>query len=202
MFVTYKYRYTKYALEDYKVDFLSIFVLAVALAMDAFGVSVTDGIVLKEVKLKNAIKIGFFFGAFQFIMPCIGSFFAEFAMDYIQAIDHWIAFVLLVFLGIKMIVDAKNEEKEVSENPLSFSVLTMMAIATSIDALAAGITIAAVGSPILVPSIIIGIVAFIFSFAGIYIGNKFGDVLAGNAEVVGGVMLILIGIKTLVEHLS
>ncbi len=183
------------------MDFISILVLAVALAMDAFGVSVTDGIVLKEVKLKNAIKIGFFFGAFQFIMPCIGSFLAEFAMGYIQAIDHWIAFALLTFLGVKMIIDAKNEEKEVSENPLSFSVLAMMAIATSIDALAPGITISAVGSPILIPAIIIGIVAFVFSFAGIYIGNKFGDVLAGNAEVIGGIMLILIGIKTLIEHL-
>ncbi len=183
------------------MDFLSVLVLAIALAMDAFGVSVTDGIVLKEVKLRNAIKIGLFFGVFQFIMPCIGSFLAEFAMDYIEAIDHWIAFVLLVFLGVKMIADSRNEEKEVSENPLGFSVLTMMAVATSIDALAAGITIAAVGSPILVPSIIIGIVAFLFSFAGIYIGNKFGDILAGNAEVIGGSMLIIIGVKTLIEHL-
>ncbi len=187
--------------EVFILDFISVFALAVALAMDAFGVSITDGIILKKVKITNAIKIGFFFGAFQFIMPCIGSFLANFAMDYIEAIDHWIAFVLLAFLGIKMIVDAKDEEKEVCENPLAFSVLLMMAIATSIDALAAGITIAAVGTPILVPAIIIGIVAFVFSFAGIYIGSKCGNIFAGKAEIIGGVVLILIGIKTLVEHI-
>ncbi len=187
--------------EAFRLDYISIFVLAVALAMDAFGVSITDGIILKKVKITNAIKIGFFFGLFQFIMPCIGSFLANFAMDYIEAIDHWIAFGLLTFLGIKMIIDARNEEKEVSENPLAFSVLIMMAIATSIDALAAGITIATVGMSVLIPAIIIGVVAFIFSFAGIYIGNKCGNIFEGKAEIIGGIMLILIGIKTLIEHI-
>ena len=183
------------------MDLCSIFILAVALAMDAFGVSVTDGIIVKKVKIQNAIKIGLFFGIFQFIMPCIGSFFAKLAFGYIQAVDHWIAFVLLVFLGAKMIIDAKNDEKEIPENPLGFCVLTVMAIATSIDALAAGITIAAVGTPILMPSVIIGIVAFVFSFAGLYIGSKSGDILGDKAEIIGGIMLIAIGTKTLIEHL-
>ena len=100
-----------------------------------------------------------------------------------------------------MIIEARKEEKEVPKNPLGVSTLFMMAIATSIDALAAGITIAAVGTPILIPPIIIGVVAFVFSFAGLYIGSKSGDILGDKAEILGGLMLICIGIKTLVEHL-
>ena len=184
------------------MDLLSIIFLAVALAMDAFGVSITNGLILKKVRMVQAAKVGLFFGLFQFIMPCIGSFLAFVAHDYIKDIDHWIAFVLLLILGIKMIYDARGEEKELSKNPLQFSVLVMMAIATSIDALAAGITIAAVGTPILMPSVIIGVVAFLFSFCGMYIGAKSGDFIGEKAEVIGGVMLILIGIKTLVEHLA
>lgn len=183
------------------MGFLSILLMAVALAMDAFGVSVTDGIILKRVRFCDALKIGLFFGGFQFVMPCIGSFVAGFAMKYIEAVDHWIAFGLLVFLGVRMIIEARREEKEVPKNPLGIYTLFLMAVATSIDALAAGITIAAVGTPILTPAAIIGIVAFLFSFAGIYIGSKSGDILGEKAEILGGVMLILIGIKTLIEHL-
>lgn len=180
---------------------LSIFILAVALAMDAFGVSVTDGIILKKVRFGDAVRVGLFFGGFQFLMPCIGGFIAGFAMRYIEAVDHWIAFGLLMFLGIRMIIEALKAEKDVPANPLSVSVLFMMAIATSIDALAAGITLAAVGTDILFPSIIIGVIAFVFSFSGLHIGSKFGDILGEKAEILGGVMLIGIGIKTLVEHL-
>ena len=183
------------------MDLLSIIFLAVALAMDAFGVSITNGLIIKKVRIMQAAKVGLFFGLFQFIMPCIGSALACIAHEYIKDIDHWIAFVLLLILGIKMIYDARGEEKELSKNPLQFSVLLMMAIATSIDALAAGITAVAEETSILIPSVIIGIVAFLFSFAGMYIGAKSGDVLGEKAEVIGGVMLILIGIKTLVEHL-
>ena len=183
------------------MDIFSIVFLAIALAMDAFGVSVTDGIIIKKVRISQAVKIGLFFGVFQFIMPCIGSFLAGIAYEYIESIDHWIAFILLLILGIKMIVEARKEEKELSKNPLEFYVLTMMAIATSIDALAAGITIAAVGTPILMPAAIIGVVAFIFSFAGLYIGSRFGDILGEKAEIAGGLMLIFIGVKTLIEHL-
>ena len=180
---------------------ISIFILAVALAMDAFGVSVTDGIILKKIKVKDAVKIGLFFGIFQFLMPCIGSFFAGFALKYIESVDHWIAFGLLLFLGVRMIIEALKEEKEIPQNPLGAKTLTVMAIATSIDALAAGVTIAAVDTPILIPAIIIGVVAFCFSFAGLYIGNKFGDILGEKAEILGGIMLIGIGLKTLLEHL-
>lgn len=184
------------------MDIVSVLILAVALAMDAFGVSITDGIILRKIKVTDALKIGLFFGAFQFIMPCIGSFAASIASDYIETFDHWIAFVLLVFLGVRMIIETWNEEKEIPKNPLALSTLTMMAVATSIDALAAGISMAAVGTPILVPSAIIGIVAFAFSFAGIYIGSKSGDVLGDKAEIAGGIMLIFIGLKTLIEHIN
>lgn len=183
------------------MDIISILFLAIALAMDAFGVSVSDGIILKKIKLRNALKIGMFFGGFQFIMPCIGSFLAGFAMRYISMFDHWIAFGLLMFLGIRMIIEARKEEREIPKDPLGWGTLTIMAIATSIDALAAGITIAAVGTPILMPATIIGAVAFAFSFAGLYIGKRFGDILGEKAEILGGVMLIAIGIKMLLEHL-
>lgn len=170
--------------------------------MDAFGVSITDGLILKKIRLRDAVKIGLFFGGFQFLMPCIGSFVAGFALKYIETIDHWIAFGLLVFLGIRMIVEARKEEKEVPSDPLGDKTLTMMAIATSIDALAAGVTITAAGTEsVLFPAAIIGVVAFAFSFAGLYIGNKFGDVLGEKAEIFGGIMLIFIGTKTLLEHL-
>lgn len=185
-----------------KMDIISILFLAVALAMDAFGVSITDGIIVKNIRIRDAIKIGLFFGGFQFIMPCIGSFLAGFAVNYIKTFDHWIAFGLLVFLGVRMIIEAKKEEKEIPSDPLSLQTLVFMAIATSIDALAAGVTIAAAGTEtVLFPATVIGIVAFVFSFAGLYIGNKFGDILGEKAEVFGGVMLIFIGAKTLLEHL-
>ncbi len=184
------------------MDIISILFLAVALAMDAFGVSITDGIIVKNIRFRDAVKIGLFFGGFQFLMPCIGSFLAGFAVDYIKAFDHWISFGLLLFLGIRMIIEAKKEEKEIPSDPLGLQTLVFMAIATSIDALAAGVTIAAAGTEsVLFPAAVIGVVAFIFSFAGLYIGNKFGDVLGEKAEVFGGIMLIFIGTKTLIEHL-
>lgn len=180
---------------------ISLLFLAVALAMDAFSVSVTDGLVVSNFKITDAIKIGLFFGVFQFIMPCIGNFLASFAASYIESFDHWIAFVLLAFLGIRMIWEAIRGENEIPQNPLKFSTLFLMAIATSIDALAAGVSLAAISAPIIFSSAVIGIVAFIFSFAGMYIGRKFGDILGSKAEIVGGIILILIGTKTLLEHL-
>ncbi|MDD6485121.1 MAG: manganese efflux pump MntP family protein [Clostridiales bacterium] len=185
------------------MELASVCILAVALAMDAFGVSITDGIIVKKIKITDALKIGAFFGIFQFIMPLIGSLLAFVAREYIEAFDHWIAFLLLSFLGVRMIMEAFKKEEEIPKNPLGAGTLFMMAIATSIDALAAGITLQAVGGgiPIWISSLIIGVVAFAFSFAGIFIGSKFGDILGEKAEVLGGAMLIFIGIKTLLEHL-
>lgn len=180
---------------------VSLLFLAAALAMDAFSVSVTDGLVVPGFKITDALKVGLFFGVFQFIMPCIGNFLASFAAAYIEKFDHWIAFGLLAFLGIRMIVEALKNEEEIPKNPLKFTTLFLMAIATSIDALAAGVSLAAVSAPIIFSSAVIGIVAFVFSFAGMFIGRKFGDILGSKAEIIGGIVLILIGTKTLLEHL-
>lgn len=183
------------------MDIISLLFLSVALALDAFSVSVTDGMIVKDFKIRDAVKIGLFFGAFQFIMPCIGNFLTSFAAEYIEQFDHWIAFGLLAFLGVRMIVGSGSKETEVPKNPLKYSTLFLMAIATSIDALAAGISLAAVNAPVIFSSAVIGIVAFIFSFCGMFIGRKSGDILGSKAEIAGGIILIIIGTKTLLEHL-
>lgn len=182
------------------MDILSLLFLAAALAMDAFSAAVTDGMILKKVRFYDALKIGVFFGAFQFLMPCMGNFVSGYATDIVERFDHWIAFVLLGLLGLHMIWESRSEQ-EIQRNPLENSSLFLTAIATSIDALAAGVTLAAVDTPILFSSVIIGITAFLFSFFGVYIGKKFGSFLGSKAEGIGGIILIIIGIKTLVEHL-
>lgn len=185
------------------MDFLSLFFIAVGLAMDAFSVAITDGIVLKKVRWTNAAKVGLFFGGFQFLMPCIGWALGSTFARYMEAFDHWIAFILLGIIGGKMLVEAlgKKEEEVEVHNPLGNKVLTVLAIATSIDALAVGVTFATMNVAILYAACIIGIVAFIFSFAGLYIGNRFGNLFGNKAEIIGGLVLIFIGVKILVEHL-
>ena len=175
------------------MDILSLLFLAAALAMDAFSAAVTDGMIVKKIRFYDAIKVGLFFGVFQFLMPCIGNLVSGFATDIVERFDHWIAFVLLGFLGLHMIWESRTEQ-EIPKNPLKNSSLLLAAIATSIDALAAGVTI-------LFSSAVIGITAFLFSFGGVFIGKKFGGFLGSKAECIGGIILILIGIKTLVEHL-
>lgn len=182
------------------MDLFSLLFLAAALAMDAFSVAVTDGMLIKNIRITGALKIGLFFGGFQFLMPCIGNFISSFAEQYIEQFDHWIVFILLGFLGVRMIIESRSQH-EIPKNPLKTSTLFLMAIATSIDALAAGITLAAVNSPVLLSSMVIGMTAFIFSFSGTFIGKRFGDCLGSKAETIGGIILILIGIKTLIEHL-
>ena len=176
------------------MDILSLLFLAAALAMDAFSAAVTDGMIVKKIRFYDAIKVGLFFGVFQFLMPCIGNLVSGFATDIVERFDHWIAFVLLGFLGLHMIWESRTEQ-EIPKNPLKNSSLLLAAIATSIDALAA------VDTPILFSSAVIGITAFLFSFGGVFIGKKFGGFLGSKAECIGGIILILIGVKTLVEHL-
>lgn len=182
------------------MDILSLLLLAAALAMDAFSAAVTDGMIVKKIRFYDAIKVGLFFGVFQFLMPCIGNLVSGVATDIVERFDHWIAFVLLGFLGLHMIWESRSEQ-EIPKNPLKNSSLLLAAIATSIDALAAGVTLAAVDTPILFSSAVIGITAFLFSFGGVFIGKKFGGFLGSKAECIGGIILISIGIKTLVEHL-
>ena len=185
------------------MDLISLLLIAVGLAMDAFSVAVTDGIILKKPKIYQAAKVGLFFGVFQFIMPCIGYFLGNLFASYIEKFDHWIAFILLAFIGGKMIVESikKGPEEIEYKNPLSNSTLTVLAIATSIDALAVGVTFATISVSLWFSAAIIGIVAFVFSFAGVFLGSKFGDLFGNKAEILGGTVLILIGVKTLVEHL-
>lgn len=188
------------------MDFISVLFIAIGLAMDAFSVSITSGILLKKVKVVNAIKIGLYFGIFQLLMLYCGNLAGSAFSKYISAFDHWIAFVLLSIIGGKMLIDAmgKDEEKETvdEKNPLGNKTLLLLAVATSIDALAVGVSFAAMGvNNILYCSIIVGAVAFIFSYAGIYIGNKCGDLFGNKADILGGIVLIGIGVKILVEHL-
>lgn len=179
---------------------ISLLSLALALAMDAFSVAVTDGMILDKIRIRDAVKVSLYFGTFQFLMPCIGALASSFAYSYIERFDHWIVFGLLTVLGLHMIKESSGE-REIYQNPLNTRILLMMAIATSIDALAAGITLSAVRAPVFFSSCIIGCMAFALSFIGIFLGKRFGDLLGNKAEIAGGILLILIGVKTLIEHL-
>ncbi len=184
------------------MDLISILLIGIGLAMDAFSVSVSDGIILKKPKVYEAGKIALFFGGFQFLMPCIGYLLGSAFARYIEECDHWIAFILLAFIGGKMIYEAVSEkDDEEIKNPLSIATLTVMAIATSIDALAVGVTFATMNVTVLWASSIIGVVTFFISAAGVYIGSKCGNLFGSKAEIVGGLVLCGIGIKILIEHI-
>lgn len=193
------------------MGFIEVLLAAFALAMDAFSVAVTSGIILKKPTNKSAAKIGLFFGGFQFLMPCLGYFLGCVFANLIKSYDHWIAFILLAFIGGKMIWEAVSEkEDEDIKNPLDNKLLVMMAVATSIDALALGVTFAGLGMGIftmtacslslILSAGIIGIVAFILSGLGVHIGAKFGNLFGNKAEILGGLVLIGMGIKILIEH--
>lgn len=176
----------------------STFAIAVGLAMDAFSVSLAGGAALKKDIVKTAVLTGLMFGFFQFAMPVIGWIVGAPISSIINPYGYWIVVALFFFIGGKMIYDAvKGEEEGVSL--IGFKVLTLLAIATSIDALAVGISYGLIGEAILLPSIIIGVVAFAFSFAGVLAGHKLSDVLGSKMEIFGGIVLILIGLKFLVE---
>lgn len=170
--------------------------------MDAFAVSITSGLTIKRLKINHALRIALFFGAFQAIMPVIG-WLAGFSLrDFISGVDHWIAFALLAIIGGRMIFKSREKSQNKEEiNPLNIYVLLLLSIATSIDALAVGLSLAFLKLLIITPAIIIGIVAFLFSFIGVFIGNRFGGMFKHKAEVIGGLILITIGIKILIEHL-
>ena len=167
--------------------------------MDAFAVSISSGAVIKELHVKHAFLIAGFFCVFQAVMPLLGWFLANFVGDFLSDFGHWIAFGLLIFIGVKMIYESKQigEDKKV---PLNLSILFLMAVATSIDAFAVGITLSVLKVEIFIPVLIIGVITFIFSFLGTYIGRLFGHIFEKNVEVAGGIILIIIGFKTLITH--
>lgn len=180
----------------------TFFLIAVALAMDAFAVSVSSGIIIPNLQIKNALKIALFFGFFQAFMPVIGWLAGTGLKEFIQAIDHYIAFGLLGIIGLKMIYEAfKKEEPEKTINPLNFGVLLLLSIATSIDALAVGLSFALLSVKILTPVIIIGSVTFFISLAGVLFGDKMGNFFKNRIQIIGGIILIGIGIKIFIEHI-
>ena len=180
---------------------LELFLLAVGLSMDAFAVTVCKGLSVKKLELKHALLAGIYFGGFQALMPVIGYFAGSYFADLISDYDHWIVFILLAIIGGNMIKEAFGEEEDVNDN---FGVKTMLllAIATSIDALAVGVSFAFLKVNILYAAGFIGITTFILSAIGIKIGNVFGSRYKSKAELAGGIILILIGFKVLLEHLG
>ncbi|MBP7734343.1 MAG: manganese efflux pump [Spirochaetes bacterium] len=187
------------------MDFLSVLIVAVALAMDAFSVCVSCGMVIVNPGFRHYFRLAFHFGLFQFMMPIFGYFGGRYLEGYIKTFDHWIAFGLLLFIGLKMIYEAFSHEKEScdqAKDPSRGWSLIVLAVATSIDALAVGLSLGVLGRPILLPSVIIGAVCALFSVIGISIGRRVGPLVGRRAEAVGGLMLVAIGIKILVEHLA
>ena len=180
---------------------VEILFIGIGLAMDAFAVSVTSGITLKKMRLPHAMRIAIFFGAFQAIMPLLGWLGGRCFRQYICSYDHWVAFVLLVIIGGKMIHEARRPATDgPAADPLHVYVLFTLAIATSIDALAVGITFSFLDIDIWQAIGIIGAVTFVLSFAGTQIGKTFGHMFENKLEILGGIILIGIGLKILIHH--
>ena len=180
----------------------TIIVVAVGLALDAFVVSIVSGSAYKQLHVKHALRMALFFGGFQALMPLIGFMVGLSVKKYIEFCDHWIAFGLLAAVGVKMIYESfKIKSIEKKFDPSNIFVLLMLSVATSIDALAIGITLSLLTSSIIAAVIIIGLVTFVLSYLGVYIGKKFGHFFENKIEAVGGIILIGIGVKILCGHL-
>ena len=181
---------------------LELLLLSIGLAMDAFAVSICKGISMKKMNWKKAIIIGLYFGGFQALMPTLGYFLGTAFQSLITSVDHWIAFVLLGIIGGEMIKESFEIDSENQNDDVSFKTMIILAIATSIDALAVGITFAFLNVNLGLAVSLIWIITFILAVAGTKIGNRFGDKYEKKAEFVGGVILILLGVKILLEHLN
>ncbi len=189
---------------------LELSLTGVGLAMDAFAVSICKGLGMKKINHFHAFMIALFFGGFQAIMPLIGWAVGRSFASYIESFDHWIAFILLVLIGGKMLIETFKEEsesesedeKENDADKLDYKELLLLAIATSIDALAVGVTLAFLGANIWLSISVIGIITFAISYGGVVIGNVFGNKYEKGAQITGGVILILIGLKILLEHMG
>ena len=186
--------------EKKRMSILELFLIAVGLSMDAFAVSICKGLAMRTMNWKNAWKAGLYFGGFQTLMPLIGYFLGSGFRDKITKIDHWIAFVLLIVIGLNMIKESREEDSDAND---SFDVKTMLllAVATSIDALAVGVSFAFLQVNIVAAVCFIGCITFAFGVAGVKMGNVFGTRYKSRAELAGGCILILMGVKILIEHL-
>lgn len=190
-------------LKNKNMDFLTLFGISIALSMDAFSVSICKGLATKKFSIKTAIICGIWFGGFQALMPLIGFCLGAQFERLIVNIDHWIAFGLLLLIGANMIREAVAEkESDNNDSTTGFKTMFLLAVATSIDALAVGVSFAFLQVNIWISIFIIGVTTFIFSFGGVAIGNFFGSRYSKPAEITGGVILILIGTKILLEHLN
>lgn len=189
------------------MNLIELLLVSIGLAMDAFAVAICKGLSVKKLALKHPVVIGLYFGIFQAAMPLIGYMLGKQFSDKITSIDHWVAFILLGIIGTNMILEARKKDVEVccaeaSDNVLGFKSMFMLAIATSIDALAVGVTLAFLKVNIFSAISIIGVITFIISIAGVCIGHAFGCKLKAKAELAGGLILILLGAKILIEHLG
>jgi putative Mn2+ efflux pump MntP len=185
------------------MDILTMVLIAIGLAMDSLAVSITSGLAMKELKISKALKIAIFFGLFQALMPVVGWLAGLSLTDLISGIDHWIAFALLSLIGCKMIYESiRLESREKVIDPMNVYLLLMLSIATSIDALAVGMTFAFLEVSIVTPIIIIGVVTFLLSLLGVFVGNRVGHLFEKKIGIAGGLILIGIGIRILIEHLT
>lgn len=184
------------------MSFIEVLLIGIGLSMDAFSVSICKGLTTKKFSWKMALTCGLWFGFFQALMPLIGYFLGAQFEEYITSVDHWIAFGLLFLIGANMIREALSKKEESSDSSLDFKTMLLLAIATSIDALAVGISFACIQVKIWSSVLIIGLTTFAFSVLGVKIGNVFGSKFEKSAGVIGGIILILIGLKILLEHLG
>ncbi len=184
------------------MDIFSLLFISLALAMDAFAVALAAGAILHPVSKRQLFRLGFHFGLFQGFMPVIGWLAGRSVQALISAYDHWIAFGLLAYVGGKMIHEALADEEDTEKtDPTRGMTMVMLSIATSIDALAVGLSLAVVGITIWTPAVVIGITASILTVAGMLLGGKVGQIWGKRVEIIGGMVLISIGLKILVEHL-
>lgn len=188
------------------MDIISLVLTALALAADAMSVSISNGIAVKKLQLPKVLLMALLFGGFQALMPTLGWLLGTSVSKYISAFDHWIAFLLLAFIGFKMIVESfKNDEETVKKDPFSITSLLIMAVATSIDALAVGISFASLaipGSELWLGIALIGVITFTLSCLGAFLGKFLGNMFKKRAGLIAGIILCLIGLKILLEHLG
>ncbi len=183
------------------MDYITIIVIAVGLAMDAFVVSIVSGSAYKQLHVRHALRIALFFGGFQAVMPLIGALAGLTLREHIEHCDHWIVFGLLAAVGTKMIYESfKIKSVEENSDPSNIFVLLVLSVATSIDALAIGITLSFIAGSIITAAVIIGLITFVLSYLGVFVGKKFGHFFETRLEALGGLILIGIGVKILLEH--
>lgn len=182
------------------MGFFELLLIAVGLSMDAFAVSICKGLSLQKLKKRHAALVGLYFGGFQFLMPVLGWALGYRFEHVIESVDHWIAFGLLTVIGVSMIREARQADE--LDDDLGFKTMLLLAVATSIDALAVGVTFAFLQVRILPAASLIGVTTFLLSAIGVYIGHLFGLRYKAKAEIAGGVILIFIGVKILLEHLG